>query len=150
MTKVDCPRYAACWTGADNRTVRLLCQLISQTIERGAAPDADEEIPPDVMRVCARGHAIPRRLGGILRDFSEQRRSELKRGGANQLISAQFLQAQMLLRGLADQQAQPMRVRSRAADLTAPLIRLLVCFGRRLNASRRQGNRLVFIRNLLS
>ena len=110
-----CARYAVCWTGDDNRAVRLLCQLISRTIEQGKGPDPDEETPPDVMRVCARGKSIPRRLGGILEDFAARRQSELKRGAANQLLSTQFLQAQMLLRGLAERQAQPLRVRSRQA-----------------------------------
>ena len=111
----DCARYGVCWTGDDNRAVRLLCQLISQAIERGGGPQAEEETPPDVMRVCARGHSIPQRLGGLLQDFSERRRSELKRSATTQLISAQFLQAQMLLRGMADRQAQPLRVRDRQA-----------------------------------
>lgn len=111
----ECARYAACWTGDDNRAVRLLCQLISQAIERGGPPDPAEETPPDVMRVCARGHSIPQRLGGLLQDFSAKRRSELKRSATNQLISAQFLQAQMLLRGMADRQALPLRVRDRQA-----------------------------------
>ena len=109
----DCARYASCWTGEDNRAVRLLCQLISQAIEREGDPFPDGEVPPDVMRVCARGHSLPRRLGGLLQDFSERRRIELKRSATNQLISAQFLQAQMLLRGMADRQAQPLRVRGR-------------------------------------
>ena len=112
----DCARYAVCWTGDDNRAVRLLCQLISQTIERGQGPSEAEEMPPDVMRVCARGHSIPRRLGGILQDFADRRQRELRRSATGQLISAQFLQAQMLLRGLADRQAQPLRVRSRQAE----------------------------------
>ena len=122
-----CARFSVCWTGDDNRAVRLLCQLISQAIEQGCAPYTDEEVPPDVMRICARGHTIPARLGGILGDFSEKRRSELKRSATNQLISAQFLQAQMLLRGMADSQAQPLRVRDRqAARLLAALDRAAI------------------------
>ena len=114
-----CSRYPACWAGDDNRAVRFLCQLISESVDWAAggadAPLFGDELPPDVLRQCARGRTIPARLGDLLEEFSKKRRSELKRGAVSQLISAQFTQAQLLLRGMADVQARPMRVRGRQA-----------------------------------
>lgn len=115
----NCPNYAQCWVGGDNRAVRFLCQLISEAIDwsggDGSEPLFGDEMPPDVLRQCQRGRTIPQRLGVILEEFARKRRSELKRGQVNQLISAQFMQAQMLLCGLADAQATPMKIRGRQA-----------------------------------
>jgi len=115
----NCPGYAQCWVGGDNRAVRFLCQLISAAIDWAngdcAEPLFGDEMPPDVLRQCRRGRSIPQRLGVLLEEFARKRRSELKRGQVNQLISAQFLQAQMLLRGLADAQAAPMKIRGKQA-----------------------------------
>ena len=115
----NCPNYAQCWVGGDNRAVRFLCQLISEAIGWAngdcAEPLFGDEMPPDVLRQCQRGRSIPQRLGVLLEEFARRRRSELKRGQMNQLISAQFLQAQMLLCGLADAQSAPMRIRGRQA-----------------------------------
>ena len=114
-----CSRYPACWAGDDNRAVRFLCQLISEAIEWSNGDRAEslfrEEMPPDVLRQCVRGRSIPSRLGVLLEEFADKRRSELKRGAVSQLISAQFLQAQLLLGGMADVQARPLRVRGRQA-----------------------------------
>lgn len=114
-----CSGYGECWAGDDNRAVRFLCQLISEAIEWSggdcAEPLFGPEMPPDVLRQCRRGRAIPDRLGILLEDFAQQRRAELKRGAVNQLISAQFMQAQLLLCGLADVQARPLRIRGRQA-----------------------------------
>ncbi len=111
-----CGSYGDCWAGEDNRAVRLLCQLISEAID----PDpggmlSTGEIPPDIKRVCRRGESIPQRLRPMLQEFALVRRTELKRAGANQLVSAQFLQAQALLQGMADRQMRPLRVRDEAA-----------------------------------
>lgn len=115
----NCPYYAQCWVGGDNRAVRFLCQLISEAIDWAggdcAEPLFGEEMPPDVLRQCHRGRSIPARLGTLLEEFARKRRSEMKRGAVNQLISAQFMQAQMLLCGLADAQARPLRIRGRQA-----------------------------------
>lgn len=114
-----CSKYEECWAGDDNRAVRFLCQLISQAID-WAGGDCSEplfldELPPDMLRACARGRTIPARLGILLEDFARLRRSEIKRGAVNQLISAQFKEARLLLEGLADVQSRPMRVRGRQA-----------------------------------
>jgi len=115
----NCSNYAECWVRGDNQTVRFLCQLISEAIDWAggdcAEPLFGEEMPPDVLRLCRRGRTIPARLGVLLEEFARKRRSEMKRGAVNQLISAQFMQAQLLLGGLADAQARPVRIRGRQA-----------------------------------
>src|SRR5699024_3777657 len=114
-----CSNYPTCWAGDDNRAVRFLCQLVSEAIDwaagDGMLPLFGEEIPPELTRQCRRARSIPARLGEPLEEFARKRRSEMKRSAVNQLISAQFMQAQMLLRGLADAQARPLRVRGRQA-----------------------------------
>ena len=116
----NCPNYAQCWVNGDNRAVRFLCQLISEAVDWAAGDCAQplfgDELPPDVLRLCRRGRAIPARLGALLEDFARKRRSEMKRGAVNQLISAQFMQAQLLLGGLADAQAEPLRIRGQQAS----------------------------------
>lgn len=114
-----CSGYEQCWLGDDNRAVRFLCQLVSEAVESGGLPSMAEETPPEVLRICKRGRAIPDRLGGMLEEFSRKRTQELKRGAVNRLISAQFLQARTLLTGLADAQAKPLKVRGRHAALAA-------------------------------
>lgn len=107
-----CPGYAECWAGSDNRGVRLLCRLIGEALERVDAPPgmrvifSDGEIPPDIQRACRRGRLIPDRLGLLLRDFAEKRRSEIKRCATGQLMSAQFDQAGEILRSLACRQEE--------------------------------------------
>lgn len=115
----NCSHYAQCWVGGDNRSVRFLCQLISEAIDWAAGdcsePLFGDEMPPEALRQCHRGRSIPARLGVLLEEFARKRRSEMKRGQVNQLISAQFLQAQLLLRGLADAQSGPLKIRGRQA-----------------------------------
>ena len=114
-----CSSYAQCWVDGDNRAVRFLCQLISQSIDWAAGDHSEplfgDELPPDLLRQCRRGRSIPARLGILLEEFAVKRRTEMKRSAVNQLISAQFMQAQLLLRGLADAQARPLKVRGRQA-----------------------------------
>lgn len=111
----DCPSYGDCWAGEDNRAVRFLCQLITEALDRVDAPSgmrilfADGEIPPDVLRVCRRGRMIPDRLGLLLRDFAQRRRSEIKRCATGQLLSVQLIQAREILYDLAEKQAAPVR-----------------------------------------
>ena len=115
----NCSHYARCWAGGDNRSVRFLCQLISEAIDWAAGdcsePLFGDEMPPEALRQCHRGRSIPARLGALLEDFAGTRRAEMKRGQVNQLISAQFMQAQLLLRGLADGQSGPVKIRGRQA-----------------------------------
>ena len=108
-----CPSYGDCWAGADNRAVHLLCQLISESLSRVDAPPgmrvlfSDGEIPPHVLRACRRGKLIPDRLGLLLRDFAERRRSEIKRCANGQIMSVQFMQAREILYDLAERGEGP-------------------------------------------
>lgn len=108
-----CIGYESCWTGEENRGVRLLCQLITDALDRVDAPPgmrilfSDGEIPPFILRACRRGRMIPDRLGLLLRDFAEKRRSEIKRCATNQLMSVQFMQAREILYSLAAHQEEP-------------------------------------------
>lgn len=117
-----CAGYESCWTGENNRAVRLLCQLIADALDRVDAPPgmrvlfSDGEIPPFVLRACRRGRMIPDRLGLLLRDFAEKRRSEIKRCADNQLLSAQFMQAREILYDLAGRQQEPASLRSSRLD----------------------------------
>ena len=117
-----CPGYGDCWNGEDNHAVRFLCQLITEALDRVDAPPgmrvlfSDGEIPPDVLRICRRGRMIPDRLGLLLRDFAEKRRSEIKRCATDQLLSAQLAQAREILYDLADRQAAPVSFRGRRLE----------------------------------
>ena len=55
----------------------------------------------------------------MLEDFARARRSELKRGAENRLISAQFNQARQLIEALSRRQARPLRLRNRQAARAA-------------------------------
>lgn len=118
-----CSCYGSCWAGEDNRAVRLLCGLIGEALSRIDAPPglrilySDGEIPPDILRICRRGRMIPDRLGLLLRDFAEKRRSEIKRCANGQLMSIQFLQAKEILLNLA----RPNPVSSNTAQLRSAL-----------------------------
>lgn len=102
-----CTGYEACWAGESNQSVRLLCALIAESLTLVDAPQgmrvlfSDGDIPPDIMRICRRGRMIPDRLGLLLRDFAQKRRSEIKRCMNGQLMSVQFTQAREILYDLA-------------------------------------------------
>ena len=115
-----CPGYEACWSGERDGGARFLCDLIARAVAlSGEAPLFDGEVTPDIMRRCRRGRLIPERIQDLLEDFARTRRSELKRGSENRLISAQFAQARELLDGLADRQDEPMRLSQRLAERAA-------------------------------
>ena len=115
-----CGSYGACWTGEPERGARFLCGLITEAVALpDDAPLFEGEAPPELLRRCRRGRLIPERLQYILEDFARTRRSELKRGSENRLISAQFLQAKELLEGLAEEQARPLKLRARQAERAA-------------------------------
>ncbi len=111
-----CADYAGCWTGGRDSGARLLCDLIAEAVAgTGEAPLFEEEATPDLLRRCRRGRLIPERLQEPLEDFARARRSELKRGAENRLISAQFSQARQLLDGLAEREEAPLRLRAGVA-----------------------------------
>ena len=122
----DCPGYAECWNGAANRAPRLLCDLVGMAVdwsETGMEAGLFEDgAPADLSRRCRRGRQLPERVGEALEEFARRRRTELKRGGENRLISAQFLQAAQLIEGLADEQARPIRLRDRQARRAAAVL----------------------------
>ena len=122
----DCPGYEACWTGESNRGARLICDMIALAVrwseEARDAPLFEDGVSADLARRCRRGRAIPDLAGEALEDFARLRRSELKRGGENRLISAQFLQAQRLIDALSAQQARPIRLRDRQASRAAGVL----------------------------
>ena len=118
-----CAGYAGCWMGGDNAGARFLCDLIAEAVVWSGgdmhAPLFESEMPPDALRRCRRGRVIPERAQGLLEEFARDRRLALKRGAENRLISAQFLQAQRLLSGLATEAVRPARLRDRQAARAA-------------------------------
>ncbi len=122
-----CGGYAQCWMGGDNRGARLLCQLITEAAEKGDAPPGErvlyaDDVPPDILRRCRRGRAIPDRLGLMLADFARRRQCCILRAMGGELMQRQFLQAQAALYALAERQASPLRVlRGARDDLAAAL-----------------------------
>ena len=120
-----CSDYGPCWAGEDNCAARFLCRLIEEAVGRGEGANgmrvlySDGEIPPDVLRFCRRGRMIPDRLGLLLRDFAEKRRSEIKRCATGQLLSAQLMQAREILYDLAERQERPVPGGRREALLAA-------------------------------
>lgn len=122
----DCPGYGTCWAGDSNRGARLLCALIAQAVgwsETAAeTPLFEEGVPAELSRQCRRARLIPERVGETLEDFARARRKELKRGGENRLISAQFLQAQRLVNALVEAQERPLRLRNAQAARAAGVL----------------------------
>ncbi len=120
-----CPGYGQCWDSGSG-AVRFLCGLVSNAVEwAGSGCEGglfDEDMPPDVLRMCRRGRLVPERLEEMLADFALRRQSEKRRGSENRLISAQFLQAQQLLEGLAREQMRPVRLRNRQSERAAAIL----------------------------
>ena len=121
-----CPGYGDCWNGGDNRAPRLLCDLAALAVEWSdtdmSLPLFGEGVPHDIARRCRRSRQLADRVGEALEDFARRRRAELKRGGENRLISAQFLQAAQLIEALAREQARPIRLRDRQAKRAAAVL----------------------------
>lgn len=141
-----CSGYESCWAGADNRGVRLLCSLISDALDRVDAPPgmrtlfSDGDVPPDILRICRRGRMIPDRLGLLMRDFAEKRRSEIKRCQTDQLLSVQLMQAREILLELAQAQSAPFRSDRVQAALDGAGIGACesICCGDRIHLLREQ------------
>jgi len=120
-----CPGYGQCWDSGSG-AVRFLCGLVSDAVAwAGSGSEGglfEDDMPPDVLRMCRRGRLVPERLGNMLTDFALRRRSEKRRSSENRLISAQFLQAQQLLEGLAREQEKPIKLRNRQSARAAAIL----------------------------
>ena len=120
-----CPGYGQCWDGGSG-AVRFLCGLVSDAVawagSGGEGGLFEEDVPPDVLRMCRRGRLVPERLENMLTDFALRRQSEKRRSSENRLISAQFLQAQQLLEGLAREQMRPIKLRNRQSARAAAIL----------------------------
>ena len=116
-----CPGYGDCW-GETNRGGRLLCDLVAMAVDGADGELFEAGVPADIARRCRRARQLPERVGEALRDFALARRAELKRGGENRLISAQFLQARQLADTLAEEQSRPIRLRDRQARRAAAVL----------------------------
>lgn len=112
-----CAEYGACWNGEDNHAVHFLCALIGEALERTDAPTgmrvifSDGEIPPEILRFCRRGRMIPDRLGLLLRDFAERRKSVIKRATDHRNLALQYAQAREILYSAAERQRAPVHLR---------------------------------------
>ena len=115
----SCPGYEDCWNGGENRAAHLLCALITRAVDWSESDTEtglfEEGVEIELSRRCRRSRQLRERVGDLLESFARQRRSELKRGGENRLISAQFLQAAQLIDTLAENQSQPIHLRDRRA-----------------------------------
>ena len=111
-----CPGYGQCWDGGSG-AVRFLCGLVSEAVtwagKGGEGGIFEEDMPPDVLRMCRRGRLVPERLENMLMDFALKRQAQRRRNSDNRLISAQFLQAKQLLEDMAGEQAKPIKLRNR-------------------------------------
>ena len=104
-----CGDYGACWAGERNRGARFLCDLIARAAARPEDAPIFEEVTPELLRRCRRARLLPERTEDLLSDFARSRRSELRRGAENRLVSAQFAQARGILEALAASMARPER-----------------------------------------
>ena len=93
-----CPSYARCWAGEDGRAVRLFCQALRDAAREGGEAAPDEEVPPDVLRVCRRGER--------LRAVARQEAGNL-RGEADACAGEMFRQAERILGELARARVRP-------------------------------------------
>lgn len=113
-----CAGYEDCWGGANVKPGRMLCQLLGATLE-GDQVSLTAELPPEVSRVCRRAQQIPKRLGGLLAGFNEQRRAERQRGESKALVASQFQQAGRILSQAAEALQRPVLLSGELARLAA-------------------------------
>ncbi len=104
-----CAGCQACWDGRDGRAGRLMCDLVARAAAGETFAEKDE-VPPELSRRCRRAGQIPGRLGPLLREFSEVRRSAQARGQAKSLLGKQFRQAESLLVNASGALATPVKV----------------------------------------
>ena len=96
-----CPSYGRCWAGEDADAVRLFCQALRDAACTDAAGDrAEEEVPPDTLRICRRGV----RLQEVARQ--EAGRVRMRRD-ADACAGEMFRQAERILGDLARTRVRP-------------------------------------------
>lgn len=100
-----CVRYERCWNGRAGEGSRLLCELITRSVN-GTLP---ERVPPDMMRRCLRASIIPERLYGELNRFSRMRERYMSCMDGAKRAQLTLDTVSRLLRGMA--QAQQIDVR---------------------------------------
>lgn len=114
----SCSAYEKCWGGSDRRASRMLCELLTTTL-KGEPLSESSELPPHMAAFCRRKSAVARRLGGLLTEFHEQRQAAICHKGNNSIMSAQFDQAALILKGLGDKLNRPLYVNRERARITA-------------------------------
>lgn len=95
-----CVRYERCWNGRAGEGLRLLCELITRSVN-GTLP---ERVLPDMMRRCMRANIIPDRLYAELNRFSQMRSARFARMDGVQRAQITIEIAADMLRTMADTQ----------------------------------------------
>jgi len=96
-----CVRYERCWNGRAGEGLRLLCELITRSVN-GTLP---ERVLPDMMRRCMRANIIPDRLYAELNRFSQMRSAHFARMDGAQRAQITIDIAADMLRTMAGTQA---------------------------------------------
>ncbi len=111
-----CEGFSECWQGDKPQAGRLICRLMSESLQ-GKSPTPISEIPPDLLRHCRRSSQIEPRMMPLLTRLARQRRSELKRGESRALLGTQFRQAQKALNQLSTQMKSELCIHREYADI---------------------------------
>ena len=88
-----------------------MCDLVTRSMS-GQQIGEKDELPPEIAKLCRRAGQIPARLGPLLKEFSEKRRSAQARGQATAIMGRQFRQAETLLMSASGALASPVKVDS--------------------------------------
>ena len=104
-----CPGYAACWNGTDTSAGRMLCSLLGSAL-CGDVLTESGTTSVELSRICRRAAQIPKRLGGLLREFFTRRHTNLERLAATQSIARQFTQAGRILSDVGDNLTAPVMI----------------------------------------
>lgn len=100
-----CVRYERCWNGRAGEGLRLLCELITKSVN-GTLP---ERVLPDMMRRCMRANLIPNRLYAELNRFAQARSVQIARMDGAQRARLTIDTAVRQLRSMAETQGKAAR-----------------------------------------
>lgn len=100
-----CARYERCWNGRAGEGTRLLCELITESVN-GTLPG---RATPAMMRLCGRADAIPDRLYGTLRKFAENRSAHMARMDGIQRAQLSISLAADMIQSMAGECAEDLR-----------------------------------------